>query len=116
MCRARPLVKAEPTAETLPPTDVLEDMELVLEMEGLQTLLEAGINARLEELISERRKLKQQMEAQGVQQLAWLQGIDDVSPASFDLLTVRLLYPVVVRQHGLPSWADGACLITFHMA
>jgi len=91
----RPLVEAEPEAETLAPVDVLEDMALVLEMEGLQTLLEAAVNARLEELIAERRKLKQQMEAQGGEQLAWLQGIDDVSPASFDLLTVRLLYPVV---------------------
>jgi len=63
--QVRPLVKAEPTAETLPPADVLEDMELVLEMEGLQTLLEAAINARLEELVAERRKLKRQMEAQG---------------------------------------------------
>jgi hypothetical protein len=35
------------------------------------------------------------METQGGEQLTWLQGIDDVSPASFDLLTVRLLYPVV---------------------
>ena len=91
----RSLVEAKPEAETLPPVDVLEDLELVLEMEGLETLLGTAVNARLEELIAERRKLKQQMEAQGGEQLAWLQGIDDVSPASFDLLTVRLLYPVV---------------------
>ena len=90
-----PLVEPKSADETLPPVDVLEDLELVLEMEGLETLLEAAVNARLEELIAERRKLKQQMEAQGGEQLAWLQGIDDVSPASFDLLTVRLLYPVV---------------------
>ena len=92
---ARPLVEAEPAAETLPPADVLEDLELVLERRDLETLLKTAVDARLEELITERRKLKQQMEAQGGQQLAWLQGIDDVSPASFDLLTVRLLYPVV---------------------
>lgn len=91
----RPLVQAEPTAETLPPVDVLEDLALVLELEGLERLLETAVNARLEELIAERRKLKQQMQAQGGEQLAWLQGIDDVSPASFDLLTVRLLYPAL---------------------
>ena len=91
----RPLVEAEPTAETLPPADILEDLELVLKRQDLETLLDMAVNARLEELIAERRKLKQQMEAQGEGQLAWLQGIDDVSPASFDLLTVRLLYPVV---------------------
>ena len=62
-------------------------------MEGLETLLETAVHAHLEELIAERRKLKRQMEAQGGEQLAWLQGIDNVSPASFDLLTVRLLYP-----------------------
>ena len=91
----RSLVEAKPTAETLPPVDVLEDLELVLEMEGLETLLKMAVNARLEGLSAERRKLKQQMKAQGGEQLAWLQGIDDVSPASFDLLTLRLLYPVV---------------------
>jgi ERCC4-related helicase len=90
-----PLVEAEPTAETLSPADILEDLELVLEMEGLETLLRTAVDARLEELIAERYKLKQQMETQGGEQLTWLQGIDDVSPASFDLLTVRLLYPVV---------------------
>jgi len=90
-----PLVEAEPEGETLSPGDILEDLELVLEMEGLETLLNAPVNARLEELSVERRNLKRQMEVQGGEQLAWLQGIDDVSPASFDLLTVRLLYPVV---------------------
>ena len=91
----RPLVEAEPEKETLPLVDVLEDLELVLKRQDLETLLKTAVDARLEELIAERRKLKQQMEAQGGEQLAWLQGIDDVSPASFDLLTVRLLYPVV---------------------
>lgn len=91
----RTLVEAEPTAETLPPVDVLEDLALVLNRQDLEMLLETAVNARLEELVDERRKLKQQMEAQGGEQLAWLQGIDNVSPASFDLLTVRLLYPVV---------------------
>lgn len=75
--------------------DVLEDLALVLNRQDLEMLLETAVNARLEELVDERRKLKQQMEAQGGEQLAWLQGIDNVSPASFDLLTVRLLYPVV---------------------
>jgi hypothetical protein len=90
---ARALERAEPAPETLHTADVLEDLELVLEMEGLEKLLQTVVDARLAELIAERRKLKQQMEAQGGEQLAWLQGIDDVVPASFDLLTVRLLYP-----------------------
>lgn len=91
----RSLVEAKPTAETLPPADVLEDLELILEVEGLERLLKSAVDARLEDLIDERRQLRRQMEAQGGEQLAWLQGIDDVSPASFDLLTVRLLYPLV---------------------
>ena len=89
------LVQAKPTAETLPPVDILEDLEFVLKRQDLETLLETVVNARLEELIADRRKLKQQMETQGGGQLAWLEGINDVEPASFDLLTVRLLYPAV---------------------
>ena len=91
----RPLVEAEPEKETLPLVDVLEDLELVLKRQDLETLLKTAVDARLEELIAERRKLKQQMEAQGGEQLAWLEGIDGVLPASFDLLTLRLLYPAL---------------------
>ncbi|MFQ5472979.1 MAG: helicase-related protein, partial [Dehalococcoidia bacterium] len=92
---ARALEHAEPTAETLYMPDVLEDLALVLEMEGLEKLLQHAVNARLEELIVERRALKAQMQAQGGERLGWLEGIDEVVPASFDLLTVRLLYPAV---------------------
>jgi hypothetical protein len=52
------------------------------------------VETRRQELVAERRRMREQMEQQeGAQAAAWLQGIDDLSPGSFDLLTVTVFYP-----------------------
>jgi len=38
--------------------------------------------------------MREQMQAvEGAQPAEWLQGIDDLAPGSFDLLTVTVLFP-----------------------
>jgi hypothetical protein len=60
------------------------------------------VEARRQELVAQRRNMRQsfeeaqdrQMEQQaGMQTAEWLKGIDDLSPGSFDLLTVTVLFP-----------------------
>lgn len=52
------------------------------------------MEAQRQELVAERRSMRRQMEQRGDAQAAeWLRGIDDLSPGSFDLLTVTVLYP-----------------------
>ena len=60
------------------------------------------MEARQQELVAERRSMKQpldkaqdrQMEQrEGAQTAEWLRGIDDLSPGSFDFLTVTVLWP-----------------------
>ena len=64
-------------------------------MEGLDTLMEEEeVEARRRELVAERERMREQMEeVEGAQPAKWLQGIDDLTPGSFDLLTVEILFP-----------------------
>jgi hypothetical protein len=52
------------------------------------------VEARRRELVAERERMREQMEQQeGSQPGEWLEGIDDLAPGSFDLLTVTVLFP-----------------------
>ena len=65
-----------------------------LAVERLQMLLEGAVAARRQELIDERRSMRQQMEQRdSAQKVEWLRGIDDLSRGSFDLLTLTVYYP-----------------------
>jgi len=81
---------------------VREALADVLAIEALETLLEDTVEARRRELAAERRGMREsfdqaqdrQMEQrEGAQAAEWLRGIDDLSPGSFDLLTVTVYYP-----------------------
>jgi hypothetical protein len=73
---------------------VQEALADALAMEGLDTLLEDAVEARRRELVAERARMREQMQAvEGAQPAEWLQGIDDLAPGSFDLLTVTVLFP-----------------------
>ena len=52
------------------------------------------MEARRQELVIERRGMRKQMEQRKDAQIAeWLEGIDNLSPGSFDMLTVTVLFP-----------------------
>jgi hypothetical protein len=91
-----------PSAETRIEAEVRESLADALAIEGLDALLEGAVEARRQELVAERRNMRQsfdqaqdrQMEQrEGAQAAEWLRGIDDLSPGSFDLLTVTVLFP-----------------------
>jgi len=73
---------------------VREALADALAIEGLESLLGKAVEARRQELVAERRSMRRQMEQQeGSQPAEWLEGIDDLSPGSFDLVTVAVLFP-----------------------
>jgi len=90
----RRLLHAMPSPETRTEAEVQEALADALAIERLEPLLEDAVEARRQALVAERQRMRQQMEQQGGTQAAeWLQGIDDLSPGNFDLLTVTILFP-----------------------
>ena len=91
---AQRLWEVRPSAETRTESEVREVLTDALTIKGLERLLDDAVEARRRELVAERRSMKQQMEQrEGAQAAEWLQGIDELSPGSFDLLTVTVLWP-----------------------
>lgn len=68
-----------------------EDLITALSKSKLQDALKLRAQERCAELAIEREKMKKSLQNQGEQQ--WLQGIDDLSVASVDLLCVTVYYP-----------------------
>ncbi len=92
--RAARLVDARPSSQTRTEAEVKEALADALAIEGLDGLLTGAVEARRRELEAEREHMREQMQAvEGAQPAAWLQGIDDLAPGSFDLLTVTVLFP-----------------------
>ena len=94
--------RVRPSAETRTESEVREVLTDALTVKGLERLLGGAVEARRRELAAERRGMRQsfdraqdrQMEQrEGAQAAEWLRGIDDLSPGSFDLLTVTVYYP-----------------------
>ena len=91
---AQRLLEVQPSAETRTLSEVREVLADALSIQGLERLLEDAVEARRKELVAERRSMRQQMEQrEGAQAAEWLHGIDDLSPGSFDLLAVTVLWP-----------------------
>ena len=99
---AQQLLYVSPSPETRTEGEVQEVLQDALAIKGLERLLEDAVEARRQELVAERRSMKRpfdqaqdrQMEQrEGTRAAEWLQGIDDLSPGSYDLLTVMIMYP-----------------------
>jgi len=91
---ARRLWEVRPSADTHTESEVREVLTDTLTIQGLERLLENAVEAWRQELVAERRSMRRQMEQrEGTQAAEWLQGIDDLLPGSFDLLTVTVLFP-----------------------
>lgn len=90
----RRLMHAIPLADTRTESEVQETLGDALAINGLEEVLEATVEGRRQELVAERRRMRQQLDQrEGAQAAEWLQGIDDLSPGSFDLLTATVYYP-----------------------
>lgn len=91
---ARRLFDATPSQGTRTTGEVQEALADALGIEELEALLAETVEGRRQELVTERQSMKAQMKTgDGAGEPEWLQGIDDVAPGSFDLLTVTVLYP-----------------------
>jgi len=92
--QAARLADARPSPQTRTEAEVREALADAMAIEGLDELLKAAVEARRRELVAERERMRDQMQAaEGAQPAGWLQGIDDLAPGSFDLLTVAVLFP-----------------------
>jgi hypothetical protein len=88
------LWEVEPSAQTRTPGEVQEALQDAFAIPGLEPLLEDAVEARRQTLAAERQRMRDQMETHKTSQPAeWLDGIDDLAPGSFDLLTVTVLFP-----------------------
>ena len=91
--RTLALTDAEPSAQTRTDGEVQEALKDTFAIPGLEALLEDAVEARRQALAAERRGMRAQMEThQDAQPAEWLDGIDDLAPGSFDLLTVTVLF------------------------
>jgi hypothetical protein len=89
-----PLLDPEASQQTRTEGEVREVLGDALGILDLGNLLEGTVEERRQELVAERERMRRQMEQQGGSQPAeWLQGIDDLAPGSFDLLTMTVLFP-----------------------
>ena len=65
-----------------------------LAIDALDSILASAVESRRHQLVAERQSMRRQMEQQeGAPAAEWLQGIDDLAPGSFDLLTVTIYFP-----------------------
>lgn len=91
---ARALLSARPSAERRSDAEVQETLADALRLSGLDEVLAGAVEARRQELVAERSAMRQHLERQqGADAAEWMQGMDDLSPGSFDVLTVTVYYP-----------------------
>jgi len=88
------LLRVSPSSGTRTEAEVQEALANALVIEELETMLHGAVEARRQHLATDRRTMREQMEQRGGAQTAeWLRGIADLSPGSFDLLAVTVLFP-----------------------
>jgi hypothetical protein len=91
------LLDVQPSEQTRTEGEVQEALSDALAIEGLDDLLEDAVEARRRELVTERERMKRPVRSgrpdRSSQPGKWLEGIDDLAPGSFDLLTVTVLFP-----------------------
>ncbi|MFW6115918.1 MAG: helicase-related protein, partial [Chloroflexota bacterium] len=91
---AKPLLDPQRSGQTRTEGEVAEVLRDALDMPELESLLEGAVETRREELVAERSRMRDQMEGrEGSQPGEWLEGIDELAPGSYDLLTVTALFP-----------------------
>lgn len=87
------LLSSSPEPDNRRANEIIEDIKEALGKKDLSRFVKQKAEERCQELINERRKMKKDLESRGEQQ--WLEGIEDLSMGSLDLLTITLFYPSV---------------------
>jgi hypothetical protein len=87
------LSKAEAAVNCRTGTEMREDLAISLSKSNLEEALKLRAEERCSELTTERGQVKKSLEGRGEQQ--WLEGIDNLSVASVDLLCVTIYYPAL---------------------
>jgi superfamily II DNA or RNA helicase len=73
--------------------EMRETLRDALQETDVTALIRDAAEACRRELVAERRAMREKLAANGAAEAAWLHGIDDLSVASTDLLTVCIYYP-----------------------
>ena len=96
--QAGELLSARTAAQTRQAFEVEEAMEALYRRDDLDALLGRAVDARRQALVQERQRLVQQFStgtgASGNGTLPdWVQGLDDLTPGSRDVLTLTIYFP-----------------------
>ena len=83
------LSKAKPVPGHLSPQELSEVVTDALSRGDLSELISNRIDARLAEILADRRAFQQSLN----REVAWLDGSDNIAPASSDILAVTILWP-----------------------
>jgi hypothetical protein len=85
------LTKAQPSPSTRTPEEITQQLAKAIEPETYAKARDSGFAERLMQIKAERRTLKEKLIREEPQE--WLEGIDRVSRASSDLLSIAVYYP-----------------------
>ena len=89
LAEAQKLVKAQAAPGAIPDADAKGALEEALTRPDLNGLINAQIEARREEIVSSRQALRETLGKHS----GWMQGNDELMVASWDLLSVKILWP-----------------------
>ncbi len=90
------LLKAPPAPRRKPDDEVREDLTAAFERPDFDELLRQAVEARRLALVADRQAMLRRDQArEGAPQRRWLEGIDQLDVASYDVLTASIFYPDV---------------------
>jgi hypothetical protein len=84
------LLEARPAPGTVTPGEAREVLSNALGRSDLEQLFATSVEARRQALEADRRRLREELQRQA----GWLEGADHLSVSSWDLLSVKVLWPV----------------------
>ncbi len=91
---AQRLLRSQLSAQTRTQMEVQENLEDALAIENLAGVFTQTVEARRSELVAERQAMLVRLqERPGAHEAEWLHGLDDLSPGTYDVLTVTIVFP-----------------------
>jgi len=92
--RARALTRPALSKQTRTEPEVREALEDAATIEGRDDYFARAIEKRRRQLVQERQKMLDRMRRHSESDALapWLDGLDDISPGTFDVLTVTILF------------------------
>lgn len=92
--KTRGLLHAQPGPGARTEAEVREALADALDIKGIEETLRGAVEERRHVLVAERGSMKQQLlQHERGESAGWLAGIDELSPGSFDMLTITIYYP-----------------------